>query len=89
MPLTSRVNGESLTRAQVSFGARYQAQQHLNDYNNIAPTVGLSYQLSTKQNWQTVVRVGGRMNYQTYSMGNWEQLLRSSGTAYQTITSRS
>ena len=70
-------------RAQVSFGARYQVQQHLKDYNNIAPTLGLSYQLNTKQNWQTVVRVGGRMNYQTYSMGNWEQLLRN-GAAYQT-----
>jgi hypothetical protein len=66
-------------RAQLSFGARYQAQQHLDDYNNIAPTLGLSYQLSTKQNWQTVVAAGARMNYQTYSMGNWEQLLRNSG----------
>ena len=71
-------------RAQLSFGARYQAQQHLDDYNNIAPTVGLSYQLSTKQNWQTVLRVGGRMNYQTYSMNNWEQLLRNQGAAPQT-----
>ena len=70
-------------RAQVSFGARYQVQQHLKDYNNVAPTLGLSYQLNTKQNWQTVVRVGGRMNYQTYSMGNWEQLLRN-GASYQT-----
>jgi hypothetical protein len=71
-------------RTQVSFGTRYQAQQHLNDYNNIAPTLGVSYQLNTKQNWQTVVRIGGRMNYQTYSMGNWEQLLRSQGGTYQT-----
>jgi len=73
-----------MPRAQLSFGARYQAQQHLDDYNNIAPTVGLSYQLSTKQNWQTVVRVGGRMNYSTYSMGNWEQLLRSNSPNAQT-----
>jgi hypothetical protein len=71
-------------RAQVSFGARYQAQQHLNDYNNLAPTLGLSYQLNTSQTWRTVVRVGGRMNYQTYSMGSWEQLLRSQGGTYQT-----
>jgi hypothetical protein len=70
-------------RAQLSFGARYQAQQHLNDYNNIGPTLGLSYQLNTKQNWQTVVRAGGRMTYQTYGMGNWESLLRNTGT-YQT-----
>jgi len=73
-----------MPRAQLSFGARYQAQQHLNDYNNIAPTLGLSYQLNTKQNWQTVVRVGGRMNYQTFSMGNWETLLRSNGANSQT-----
>jgi hypothetical protein len=72
-------------RAQLSFGTRYQAQQHLNDYNNVAPTLGLSYQLSTRQNWQTVIRVGGRMNYQTFSMGSWESLLRNSGSgAYQT-----
>jgi hypothetical protein len=71
-------------RAQLSFGARYQAQQHLDDYNNIAPTLGLSYQLNTKQNWQTVVRIGGRMNYSTYSMGSWEQLLRSTGPNNQT-----
>ena len=70
-------------RAQVSFGARYQVQQHLKDYNNIAPTLGLSYQLNTKQNWQTVVRVGGRMTYQVYNMSNWENLLRN-GASYQT-----
>jgi hypothetical protein len=67
----------------VSFGTRYQAQQHLNDYNNIAPTFGVNYQLNTKQNWQTVVRAGARMNYSTYGMGNWEQLLRN-GVNYQT-----
>ena len=70
-------------RAQVSFGARYQVQQHLRDYDNIAPTAGISYQLNTKQNWQTVVRVGARMNYSTYGMGNWENLLRNTA-AYQT-----
>jgi hypothetical protein len=70
-------------RAQLSFGARYQVQQHLRDYDNLAPTAGVSYQLNTKQNWQTVVRAGARMNYGTYSMGNWENLLRNSA-AYQT-----
>jgi len=70
-------------RAQISFGARYQAQQHLHDYNNLAPTAGISYQLNTKQNWQTVVRGGGRMNYQTYSMSSWENLIRSTQN-YQT-----
>jgi len=70
-------------RAQVSFGARYQVQQHLKDYDNLAPTAGISYQLNTKQNWQTVVRAGARMNYSTYGMGNWETLLRNNA-AYQT-----
>jgi len=66
-------------RTQLSFGTRYQIQQHLHDYDNIAPTAGLSYQLNTKQGWQTVVRAGARVNYQTYGMGNWETLLRNAG----------
>ncbi len=83
--LTAFVQGEwrMSPRAQLSFGARYQAQQHLKDYNNLAPTAGLSYQLSRKQNWQTVIRAGGRMNYSTFSMNTWEQLLRNSGTSSQ------
>jgi hypothetical protein len=70
-------------RMQVSFGARYQVQQHLNDYNNIAPTAGVAYQLNTNQTWRTVIRAGARMNYSTFSMGSWEQLLRNNGEARQ------
>jgi len=86
--LTAFLQGEwrMNPRAQLSFGARYQMQEHLKDYNNIAPTVGLSYQLSRKQNWQTVLRVGGRMNYSTFSMGTWEQLLRNDGLSHQFTT---
>ncbi len=70
-------------RAQLSFGARYQVQQHLDDYNNIAPALGLSYQLNRTQNWQTVVRAGARMNYSTFNVGSWEQLLRNDGLSRQ------
>ena len=70
-------------RMQVSFGARYQVQQHLRDYNNLAPTAGIAYQLNTNQTWRTIIRAGARMNYSTFSMGNWEQLLRNDGQARQ------
>jgi hypothetical protein len=73
-------------RAQMSFGARYLMQEHLQDYNNVAPTVGLSYQLSRKQNYQTILRVGGRMNYSTFGMNAWEQLLRNNGISKQFST---
>jgi hypothetical protein len=86
--LTAFLQGEwrMNPRAQLSFGARYTMQEHLKDYNNVAPTIGLSYQLSRKQNWQTVVRAGGRMNYSTFSMGTWEQLLRNDGFSRQFST---
>jgi hypothetical protein len=70
-------------RMQVSFGARYQVQQHLRDFNNIAPTAGVAYQLNTNQTWRTIIRAGARMNYSVFSMGNWEQLLRNDGQARQ------
>jgi len=73
-------------RAQLSFGARYQMQEHLKDYNNLAPTAGLSYQLSRKQNWQTVLRAGGRMNYSTFGIGTWQQLLQNDGLSHQFST---
>ena len=83
--LTAFVQGEWRInpRAQLSFGARYQMQEHLQDYNNIAPTTGLSYQLSRKQNWQTIVRGGARMTYSTFGMGTYEQLLRNDGLSHQ------
>jgi hypothetical protein len=86
--LTAFLQGEwrMNPRAQLSFGARYQMQEHLKDYNNIAPTIGLSYQLSRKQNWQTVLRAGGRMQYSTFGMNAWEQLLRNDGFSRQFTT---
>jgi hypothetical protein len=71
-------------RAQLQIGARYQMQQHLNDYNNIAPTAGLNYTLFQKAPYQTVLRVGARMQHQQFAMNGWEQLLRGNGVSSQT-----
>ena len=71
------------TRAQLQMGLRYQVQQHLQDYNNFAPTLGLNYQVHNSQNWRSIVRVGGRVTQQTFSMGSWQQLLQSDGQARQ------
>jgi hypothetical protein len=72
------------TRTQLQFGARYQVQEHMRDYNNIAPTVGINYQLNTTPGWQTVLRFGGRLNYSIFNMGSWESLLRGNGISRQT-----
>src|SRR5688572_28301928 len=82
---TSFIQGEwrANPRLQVSFGARYQVQQHLKDYNNIAPTAGVAYQLNTNPTWRTVIRAGARMNYSTFNLGSWEQLIRNDGQAHQ------
>ena len=74
-------------RADVSFGLRYQVQQHFSDYNNLAPVVGLSYQLRSKGNWKTVVRVGVKETHSTFSMNTYQQLRQSGfGSEQQTVT---
>jgi hypothetical protein len=63
------------SKLNVGAGVRYQAQTHLSDYNNIAPTFQVAYQLRKG----TVVRAGGRLSYQVYNLGNTEQLERQNG----------
>jgi hypothetical protein len=70
-------------RAQLQTGLRYQVQQHLSDYNNFGPTLGLNYQVRNSPNWRSVVRVGGRISNQTFSLNNYQQLLQSDGVARQ------
>jgi len=62
-------------KLNIGAGARYQAQTNLSDYNNIAPTFQVAYQLRKG----TVVRAGARLSYQTYNLGNTEQLIRQNG----------
>ena len=63
-------------------GVRYQAQQHLGDHNNAAPTFQIAYQPRTG----TVLRAGGRMSYQVYNIGNVETVLRQDGLLHQVET---
>jgi Carboxypeptidase regulatory-like domain len=65
----------------VGLGARYIAQSHLHDYNNVAPTVSVAIQAARK----TVVRAGSRLSYQTFALSNTETILRNSGGATQTV----
>ena len=73
-----RVNG----KLNVGAGVRYQAQQNLRDYNNVAPTFEVAY-----QPWAgAVLRAGGRVSYDTYAIGYTEQLVRQSGLTHQVET---
>jgi hypothetical protein len=62
-------------------GLRYQAQQHLRDYNNISPRLNMRYQLRPG----TVVQGGGGIiyNQEGFSLANYENLLRNDGSTKQ------
>ena len=62
-------------------GLRYQAQQHLRDYNNISPRLNMRYQLRPR----TIVQGGGGIiyNQEGFSLANYENLLRNDGTTRQ------
>src|SRR5262245_49155806 len=70
------------SKLNIGAGLRYQIQTNLSDYNNIAPTLQIAYQLTKK----TVVRAGGRMTYTPFNINNVEQLLRFDGTTRQVET---
>ncbi len=69
-------------KLNVGAGVRYQAQTHLRDYNNAAPTFQIAYQPRSG----TVIRAGGRMSYQVYNIGNVETVLRQDGLTHQVET---
>src|SRR6185295_7454127 len=74
-------------RADVSFGLRYQVQQHFHDYNNFAPVVGLSYQLRAKGNWRTIIRTGVKMVDGTFALNSYQQFQQSGfASAQRSIT---
>jgi Carboxypeptidase regulatory-like domain len=63
-------------------GARYEVQQNLHDYNNLAPTFQIAY-----QPWSgTVLRAGGRLSYATYPIANTETVRRQGGSTHQVET---
>jgi len=64
----------------VQMGLRYQAQQHLKDYNNLGPRLNVRYQLAPA----TIVSVGSGIIYgDGFSINNWENLLRNDGSTRQ------
>src|SRR5262245_41155046 len=68
-------------KLSMQLGLRYQAQQHLRDYNNFSPRLNFRYQLRPT----TILNAGGGIiyNQEGFSIGNFESLLRNDGTARQ------
>lgn len=63
------------SRLTLLLGARYEAQQNLGDYNNLAPRVSLAYSPSPA----TVVRAGSGIFYSRLTNGTVENQLRFDG----------
>jgi hypothetical protein len=80
LSVTTFAQGEyrATAKAQISMGVRYALNLHASDLNNVAPTLGLSYQLARN----TVVRAGGQMTYQSEAT-QWENLHRNDGSSRQ------
>jgi hypothetical protein len=70
-------------RMDVSFGLRYQIQQHFHDYNNFAPVAGVSYQLRAKGNWKTVIRTGVKVVDSTFAFNSYQQFEQSGASSEQ------
>jgi hypothetical protein len=83
--LSSAVFFQSDWRARpdltLSFGARYEWQEFLDDYNNIDPRFGFAYQLGTN----TVLRGGSGIFHQQFDFNLLNNLLRLDGTRQESI----
>jgi hypothetical protein len=64
------------SRLTLLIGARYEAQQNLQDYNNLAPRVSVAYAPSSA----TVVRAGSGIFYSRLTNGTVENQRRFDGT---------
>jgi hypothetical protein len=64
------------SRLTLLLGARYEAQQNLEDYNNLAPRVSVAYSPSSA----TVVRAGSGIFYNRLTNGTVETQRRFDGT---------
>lgn len=65
----------------LSFGARYEWQEHLDDYNNIDPRFGFAYQLGSN----TVLRGGSGIFHQAFDFNLLTNLFRLDGTRQESI----
>ncbi|HXC96116.1 MAG TPA: carboxypeptidase regulatory-like domain-containing protein, partial [Edaphobacter sp.] len=63
----------------VSYGLRYETQNHLSDHSNVAPRVSIRYGLGKGGNAKTVLNAGFGMFYDRYQLGNIMTTLESNG----------
>ena len=63
----------------VSYGLRYETQNHMSDHSNVAPRVSVRYGLGKGGNAKTVLNAGFGMFYDRYQLGNIMTTLESNG----------
>jgi hypothetical protein len=68
----------------LSGGVRYEAQTHINDYDNIMPRLGITWAIG-KQQSPTTVRASWGIFHDWLSNGTYEQTLRVDGFRQQEI----
>jgi hypothetical protein len=71
-----QVDAAVTSRLTLMFGARYDAQSNLDDYNNISPRMSFGY----APGQATVIRGGGGVFYNSISIGMFENQRRFDGT---------
>jgi hypothetical protein len=64
----------------VSYGFRYETQNHLSDHHDFAPRVSLRYGLGRGSNPKTVLNAGFGMFYDRYMLANVLNTIESNGT---------
>jgi hypothetical protein len=67
----------------LSLGVRYEAQNHLNDYDNIGPRLGITW--SPFKSGRTSLRASYGIFYDWIGTGTFEQILRFDGRHQQEI----
>ena len=62
----------------ISPGVRYEAQNHVSDYNSFGPRLGFTW--TPFKNGKTTIRAGGGIFYNWLNSGTWAQTIRFDGT---------
>jgi Carboxypeptidase regulatory-like domain len=68
----------------LSFGARYEAQTHVSDFNNFDPRAGLTW--APFKSGRTTIRASVGLFHQWLNSGTYEQTLRVDGVRQRDIT---
>jgi hypothetical protein len=64
----------------ISYGLRFETQNHLSDNHDFAPRVSLRYGVGAKNNPKTVLNAGFGIFYDRYMLANVMNVLESNGT---------